>query len=390
MEKLREISFFEKLLEKPQNELVEKAIAEGRTAIGYNCYVAPEAFFFAGNVFPVWMRGPGVTDLTQADYCLSSVVCSYSKAILQAGLDGDYDFLGALVFAPSCDHVRRSGQHFKIQNVNASNEKFFVHILDTSHKVNDAGINWMIKDMKKVAEKLNESYNANINEDTLRESIKNINEFNELLQSIADMRKEEFPKITGSEFHIIYGATKVAPKDMLIEPLKRIKAEIEAREVEKNDNLRIMVIGSTFDNTEYIKLIEDQGAIVVADRYCFGSLPGMVEKIKEDGDPYENIVRYYMDTCQCPRMMEKAKDRVKYCADIAKEYSVDGMIFQVMQFCDLWGYEAITFLDAMKQKDIPIVKIMREYTLTGEGQIRTRIQAFLESIKTKKDKEELR
>ena len=389
MKKLEGLSFFENLLEQPKNELVDKAIAAGRTAIGYNCYVIPEALISAGNVFPLWMRAPGVQSTSEADYYLSSVVCSYSKAILQNGLDGVYDFLGALVFAPSCDHIRRSGQHFELQGLNKGNDKFFVHMLDTSNKVSDPGIQWYVQDMKKLVVKLNENYNANINEDTLKKAIKDLNEFNKLMQSIGDLRKGANPKITGTEFHIIYGATKVAPKDMLIEPLKKIKAELDARESVAGDAIRLMVVGPTFDDPKFTELIEAQGALVVADRYCFGSLPGM-EPIPEEGDPYVNLATYQLGSCQCPRMMEKGKDRIEYSRKLAKEYSVEGIIFEAMQFCDLWGYEGLNYIDGMKEINIPTVKIVREYSLTGEGQFRTRIQAFLESIKSKKELESLK
>ncbi|MFT5875511.1 MAG: benzoyl-CoA reductase/2-hydroxyglutaryl-CoA dehydratase subunit BcrC/BadD/HgdB [Clostridium sp.] len=384
MKKLEELSFFENLLESPQNELVDKAIEQGRTAIGYNCYVVPEPLISAGNVFPIWMRAPEVTSTSQADYYLSSVVCSYAKAILETGLDGTYDFLGALIFAPSCDHIRRSGQHFELEKINSDNDKFFVYMIDTSNKFNEAGIKWMANDMRKVAVKLNENYDANINEDTLKKSIKDFNQFNLLMKSIADMRKGDNPKLTGTEFHKIIAATKVAPKDMLIEPLKKIKAELEARELFENDKIRLMIVGSTFDNPKFTELIEEQGAIVVADRYCCGSLPGM-EPIEEEGDPYINMATYYIQTCQCPRMMENAKARIEYSENLIKEYNVEGIIYETMKFCDLWGYESLSFIKGMKEYNIPLVKIEKEYILSAEGQLRTRIQAFIESIKTKQE-----
>ena len=83
--------------------------------------------------------------------------------------------------------------------------------------------------------------------------------------------------------------------------------------------------------------------------------------------------------------LEKGKDRIEYCKNLAEEYDVDGIVFQTIKFCDLWGYESLSFIDGMKNNNIPVVTINREYAMTGEGQLRTRIQAFIESIKNKKD-----
>lgn len=382
MKKLKGLSFFEELLEEPQNQLVDKALEQGRIAIGYNCYVVPEPLISAGKLFPVWMRAPGIMDTPQADYYLSAVICSYAKAILESGLEGDQEFLSALVFAPSCDHIRRGGQHYGLENINADNENFFVYMIDTPNKYKEENVRWMADDMKKVARKLNDVYDANINDDTLKKAIKDFNEFNVLLKSIGDMRKGGNPKLTGTEWHIINGATKVAPKDMLIEPLKEIKKEIENRDLDIGDKIKIMVIGSVLDKPEVINTIEKQGAIVVADRYCFGSLPGM-EPIEEEGDPYYNLASHYVRTCQCPRMMETAQDRIKYSKDIIREYNVDGVVLETIKFCDLWGYEGLSYIKGMKEINVPVVRIEREYMLSGEGQFRTRIQAFLESMTNK-------
>ena len=42
-----------------------------------------------------------------------------------------------------------------------------------------------------------------------------------------------------------------------------------------------MLVGSEIDDTEFTKLVEMCGARVVADRYCFGSLPGREEIVVE-------------------------------------------------------------------------------------------------------------
>ena len=390
MEKLKGLDFFEQLFTSPQNVLVEKAMADGKIAVGYNCYVVPEVLLNAGNLFGVWMTAPGVESTPQADYYLSQVMCSYCKAVLEAGIDGTYDFLGATIFAPTCDHIRRSGQYFDILKLNNQNEKYFFYMIDAPSKQTDYCYDWYAKDMRKLADKFNEVYNANVTDETVRKAIKEYNEFNDLIRSIGDLRKAKDPKITGTEWAKIYGACKLAPKYLLIEPLKKIKAEIEARTPDNTDGkLRLMLIGSTFDKPEFTELIEAQGAIVVADRHCFGSLPGM-ERMDEEGDPFMALSHYYLDTCQCPRMMENGNARIDYNMNLIEEYSVDGAVFELMTFCDLWNYEGVTFLDAIKSKGMPYVSISREYSLTGEGQLRTRIQAFIESVNSKREQQALK
>ena len=55
--------------------------------------------------------------------------------------------------------------------------------------------------------------------------------------------------------------------------------EIRVRQVdaEKNYRVRVAVVGSEIDDPNLIRLIESRGALVVADRFCYGSFPGRQE-----------------------------------------------------------------------------------------------------------------
>ena len=51
-----------------------------------------------------------------------------------------------------------------------------------------------------------------------------------------------------------------------------------------------------------------------------------------------------------------------------------------MKFCDVWGIEANVFLNNLREAGFHVLRLEREYFLSGVGQLRTRVQAFLESM----------
>ena len=51
-----------------------------------------------------------------------------------------------------------------------------------------------------------------------------------------------------------------------------------------------------------------------------------------------------------------------------------------LKFCDLWGVDAMPLVTALREQGIPVLKLEREYRLGAEGQLRTRVQAFIESM----------
>ena len=229
MNPLDEISFFEQIIETPKNELVEKAIEDGRIPIGYNCYPVPRPLLSVGKAFPVRMRTPNVHNTELADFYMSSVICSYSRSLLEASLNNEFDFLNGVVFATSCQHIIKCGHNMDIKQVNVEKENFFVNMLDAPQKTTEPLINLFASNLKKTAKIISEKTNIEIDEASLTKAIKEHNSFNAHLQEISDMRRAEHPQITGSEFQKILVASQVAPQDMLLDKVRKIKGALKKR-----------------------------------------------------------------------------------------------------------------------------------------------------------------
>lgn len=380
MKSLIELSFFEELLKTSENSLVRQAVEGGRTAIGYNCSMVPEPLLSVDGIFPVCLRAPEAEDTETANFYLSAFNCSYSRSILQNGIDGEYNFLDGVVFSESCVHIDRVEFTLRDIGLGKDHKKFLSYVIGMPKKDAKATMDVLVEDLRRLGDKLAETYNVDTSDKSVLEAIKKRNRFVTLLKEIGDLRLADRPKITGTEWHTVYAACKTAPEDLLIEPLTKLKAALDKRVPITAKLPRVMVMGSDIDNPAFTALIEAQGCLVVADRYCFGSLPGL-ETIPEEGDPYRNLAEHYLRTSQCPRMMEKSGDRVDYMLGLIKDYRVDGVIFEVMKFCDLWGWEALKAERAVKEIGIPSVKFEREYRFSSEGQMRTRVQAFIERIR---------
>ncbi len=61
-------------------------------------------------------------------------------------------------------------------------------------------------------------------------------------------------------------------------------------------------------------------------------------------------------------------------------YRVDGVVLEFVKFCDTWGVEAAMLVRTLREAGVPVLSLEREYRMSGEGQLRTRIQAFLETM----------
>ena len=380
MKPLKELAFFSALLDGNINSAVQDAIDAGRVPIGYNCSMVPLPLLSVGNLFPVWLRMPETVDTEVANFYLSPFSCSYSRAVLQNAVDGGFDHLGGLVFAESCVHIDRALHNIEESGFYCSLREKPIHMLSVPRKNLPAYEANYVADLRKLGQELAAQFGVDTGDEAVREQILAHNEFVAILKEIADLRLEAQPRITGTELHTLLIACRIAPVDVLRPHVERLREELLSREPDAEVLPRIMILGSDLDSPKFTELVEKQGCRVVADRYCWGSLPGL-EPICADGDPYEALAAYTMQNTQCPRMMERSEERLDYMKAQAAAYRVDGIVLEVMKFCDLWGWEVLKNEQTAAEIGIPSVKIEREYAFTGEGQMRTRVQAFIERLK---------
>jgi benzoyl-CoA reductase/2-hydroxyglutaryl-CoA dehydratase subunit BcrC/BadD/HgdB len=237
---------------------------------------------------------------------------------------------------------------------------------------------------------LAENYGIDVSDAAIRKAVAEHNRVCELLRAIGDFRKPDAPTITGYEYNVFCLASYVAPKYLIIDKLEETLEELKTREPDPKPwfKARVLVVGSEVDDTDFIKLIEESGSFVCADRFCYGSLPGRDPiELNDEEDALTQVCRHYMYRCECPRMMDTPTmdGRREYVAELAKEYNADGIIYQQMKFCDPWAYERMLGSHILREEyGYPVLAVDRPYAIGTSGQMRTRVQAFIESIDIKK------
>ncbi len=390
MKYLKYLIEFENLLQEANNELVQQAKKEGKHCLAYTCYHIPEVLLNLDNCFSTRLRAPRTGSMDIATYYMSSYLCGYSKALVERGIEGGYNHLDALIGSETCSEMNRCYEHFEVLNL-VPNEKFFVAIPDAPFKVMPHTVKHFKQQLQtKVLDRLHEVYGVDISEQAMRKAVEEHNEVCRLITEIGEYRKEDNPRITGYEFHVINLVSYVCPKYLIIDKLRETAEELKTRvpDAKKNFRAKVVVVGSEIDDPDFTKLFEDSGALVVADRYCFGSLPGREEiHLSENGDVLEEIILHYMNTSQCPRYMshDKVQGRKDYVKQLVEEYHAEGVIYEQLKFCEYWGYErALASHIITNDFGIPSVTVDRQYTANASGQLRTRVQAFVESLEIKR------
>ena len=401
MKDLKHLIYFENLLQEANNELVQKAKANGEYAIGYTCYFMPEVLLDLPGCFSVRLRAPRCTSPDIATYYMSARVCHYARSLLERALEGGFNFLDAQMATETCTGTCRFQEHLQQKHLDSvkdmriiNNDNFFCEFSDVPFKNNENGYVHFREQLRAhVLQPLHDNLGIDVSDEAIMKTIERHNEVCRLINEIGDYRKLDNPTITGYEFHVIQLVSQVCPKDLILPYLRETAEELKTREPDDPWPFRCKVVlaGSENDDPDFTKLIESCGAEVVADRYCYGAVESRIPiVVKEGQEPLDAIARHYLDTSNCPRFMpqDTMRARKQRIADLARDYHADGVIVASNKFCEYWSYERVIDTVVLPRDfGLPVCSIEKEYINSASGQLRTRFQAFVESIEIKKIQE---
>ena len=392
MRDLKYLQYFEDLLQQANNALITQAKADGKVCVAYTCENVPEPLLNLDRAVSIRLSAPNTGSIDIATYYMTNLLCEPSRALLERAIEGGFNFADCVITPDGCTMMNRCVENMELlKTMGKENPNFFHEYMEIAFKNTEEDVDLaVLQCTNHVLTPLKEKYGIDTSDAAIRKAVEEHNRVCRVIRAISEFRKEEKPRITGYEFHVLCLATYVCPKYLIIDKLEETLEELKTREPdEKSWRARVLVVGSETDDSGFIKLIEEQGAFVCCDRFCFGSYPGRVPiELSDEEDALRQVCRHYIQHCHCPRMMsmDKVYSRKKYVADLAKEYHADGVIYNQVKFCDPWAYER-TLGSSMLHKDygFPVLSIDRPYNVSSSvGQLRTRVQAFVESIEIKK------
>jgi benzoyl-CoA reductase subunit C len=209
------------------------------------------------------------------------------------------------------------------------------------------------------------------------------------VKALYEFRKIDPPLLSGRELTMVLTVGSSLPIDEANTLFDQILEEVRRRDKSPlQKGPRIFIDGACLDNIELINLVEELGGNVVADTICNGARD-YFPKTDIGGDPTDALAHRYLDKINCPKTY-RAKKSNTFEGDIAarfgdigtyaKEFEVDGAILYIYKYCDPFGFEVPARKAYYKSINIPLLYLEDIYSAGTMGQLRTRIQAFLEMI----------
>ena len=381
--KMKELALVDELCQ-DRTRRAKELKQENKKVFGYFCCYVPVEMLTALDIVPLRIMGNAQEPTNRADAYLETNLCSFLRSCFDLALKGQYDFLDGVIAPISCDNVN------KVFNIWAYYKpSSFNHLIIVPHMVEPTSFGFLKIELQRLRKALEEFTGTELTDDKLRQAIELHNKNRSLVRQLYNLRKPDPPLISGTEVLRTLKACMSIPVLEANELLRQVIEEVSQRQVggPTVKQTRVLVYGPEVENEAFFKLVEECDANIVVDDLCVGTRH-FWHDVEPTDDPMDGIVRRYLDKIPCPRTYRKppgdyladVENRYGYLKQLAQESQVNAVICYIIRFCDTHEMDLPDVRDYLQNLGYPVLHLETDYNMPAEGQLRTRIEAFLETI----------
>ncbi len=337
---------------------------------GYVCTYVPEEIVHAAG-FSALRVLPDASPAFVADAWLPGFCCAVARGCLARSLSGELDWLSSVVFASTCDTMQCLAD---IWGVARPGERIMT--IDTpTHLETPSAISYLTSELRRFAHEMASLTGQAISPQRLWESIRLHNRKRELLRNLEESRRHLSP----ADHLVTVNAGFVLPVEEYVALLEQLTTHLRERSLpEVETGTPLVISGALLEDASVHELLDELGGRVVGDDLCNGSRY-YDTPVAEGGDPFEALAVRYLRRAPCPCKHAPAHSRLERLLQMVRRTEAKGIVFALRKFCEPHAFDYPYLARALEGEGIPSLLLEIEST-TSRGQLRTRLQAFLETL----------
>ncbi len=345
-----------------------------RPVFGYFCTYTPEEIIHAagGIPFRIIGRKKGVV-------CSDAHLQSYSCSLIRTGLDmaltKELDFLEGAIFPHTCDSIQRLSDIWRIN----TDYSFHADIVLPVKLQTESARTYLIEELTSFVKKIETYTGREITKSSLNEAIKLYNIMRGNLSRLYEAKKKS-PAIIGS------GALNDCVQAAMFMPVEEHNLLMGSLLTDIGDTtgaaqpIRIFLAGNLCVFNEIYGDIESGGGTVVGDDMCSGSRYFIVNADETGTNPVEALADRIIKRPICAAKHNPLFDRGAYLKEMVRSSGAQGVIFLMIKYCDPHSFDYPYLKESLDEIKVPHLLLETEMDNPSLGQIKTRIEAFMEMI----------
>ncbi len=357
---------------------------QGRKIIGSYCVFVPEEIVLAANATLVGLCSGADFAVEEVEKYLPRNTCALIKSAFGFKLGQVCPYLeGAdmVVGENTCDGKKKA---YETLGTLVDN----LYVMDLPQMKSDKGRELLRSEYDRFKIAVENLTGVVITCDSLKTAIQTVNAKRSALHRLYALRKADPAPISGLDALLANQVSFYDNPARFTDSLHKICDELEARIEEKKGVFRektprILLSGCPMavPNWKLPWIVETSGAVIVGEESCVGER-GTRNLTDDSGDTVDALMdavtdRYFQVDCA---IFTPNADRLDHITQMAQAYNADGVIHYGLQFCQPYLMESIPVEKALEEKEIPCLRIETDYGMEDAGQLKTRVEAFIEQL----------
>ncbi len=365
-------------------ELLDEKAA-GRKIIGSYCVFVPEEIVLAANATLVGLCSGADFATEDVEKLLPRNTCALIKSSFGFKIGKVCPYLESadmIVGENTCDGKKKA-----YESLNDLVENLYV--MDLPQVKSENGKALLKAEYNRFKAAVENLTSVSITAGSLKEAIHTVNAKRTAIHRLSSLRRADPAPISGLDALLANQIFFYDNPARFTESVNKICDELEKLIEEKKGVVpektpRILVSGcpQAVPNWKLPMIVETAGAVIVGEESCVGER-GTRNLTNESGETIDEMLeaivdRYFQVDCA---IFTPNPERLEHIQQMVTEYKADGVIHYGLQFCQPYLMEAIPVEKALEGKGIPCLRIETDYSMEDVGQLKTRIEAFVEQLR---------
>jgi benzoyl-CoA reductase/2-hydroxyglutaryl-CoA dehydratase subunit BcrC/BadD/HgdB len=363
---------------------LKEAKKNGVKVIGYfPGNFVPEELIVASGAIPVCLVSGGSPQPAEAALSIvPQIICPFARAQLGERLlntNPYYTLIDMLVAPVSCQHLK------KVTEVMEYSGDLEIFKLGIPHQsTSDFEQDYYTDRLKKLKNILQDFTGNEITDERLGQAVALYNRMRGLLRKISLMRRDFLPPLDALGFIKLNHASFLADPVFMVDWLDSVSRELKNKQQDRKTGVpRILLIGPNIGIGDYdvLELVKAAGGEIVIEEVCEG-VRSYWKDIENSSDLFQSLTRgYLIDRLPCAFLRDSARKRLDFTLELIHDYNVSGVIWYELLCCETYDAESYYFSSRLAERNIPMLILESNYTNAETGQLKTRIEAFIEILK---------
>jgi len=349
----------------------EQKEKHGRRIFGVFPAQYPKEIFWAMNALPVESWDPPL-EVSQANAHLQPYICSVVRFGLELILQGHCDGMDGFLFPHTCDSIQNLAS---IVNDYLGLKKpcyFFYH---PKAPYRPSSRDYYLKEVKDLASALEKQLGP-LNLDELNRRVRQSREMSVLIKEVYDLRAKGELQSSNEEFYRVLRQNEFLHPDDF-SPLLSEFAGMSRGEPRKGP---VVIMSGVLPSPPGILSLLDELGVGVGDDDLLNCGRRLLAIPSPSEDPFEALADGYFAMPPCTTKNSPVEERLEYLFRKVERSGAKGVIFYTVKFCEPELFDIPQLVERLKSKGVATLVMDMELNQGVSGQMRTRVEAFVEMI----------